>query len=50
MTLPILTTSYRILRLSTSFYRFLPIMGPLSDCRTENGRITIGKLWDEVLD
>ena len=41
--IPHLTAFYRILPIPTLFYRILPIRGPLSDCRTDNDRITIGK-------
>ncbi len=44
--LPHLTASYRFLRHPTSFYRFLPIRGPLSDIWTDNDRITYGELSD----
>ena len=44
--LPHLTASYRFLPHPTLFYRILPIRGPLSDCRTDNDRITIGQRAD----
>ena len=39
---PLFTAFYGILLHPTAFYRFLPISWPLSDCRTDNGRITVG--------